>query len=96
MRTIFFGGAFDPFHNEHRAIIEGAQKELAADIVVVYPSFSPPHKASLVSPFDARLAMAKEGTKDLPYVRLDTIEKERDRINYSYEVIPLLKKKYPT
>ena len=96
MITIFFGGAFDPFHNEHRAIIEGAQKELSADRVVVYPSYSPPHKGGLVSPFETRMEMAREGTKDLSYVVVDDIEKQRGVTNYSFEVIPLLKKKYPS
>lgn len=96
MKTIFFGGAFDPFHNEHRAIVEGAQKELSADRVIIYPSCFPPHKESLASPFDIRMKMATEATKDLPYVIIDTIEQERNAINYSYEVIPLLKQKYPS
>lgn len=96
MKTVFFGGAFDPFHSEHKAIIEGAKKELGADRVVVYPSFCPPHKDDPATPFDIRKKMAEEGTKDLPYVIIDTIEKERDRVNYSYEVIPLLKEKYPS
>ncbi|MBO4479587.1 MAG: nicotinate (nicotinamide) nucleotide adenylyltransferase, partial [Clostridia bacterium] len=96
MITIFFGGAFDPFHNEHRALIVGAQKELSADRVVVYPSYSPPHKGGLVSPFETRMEMAREGTKDLSYVVVDDIEKQRGVTNYSYEVIPLLKKKYPS
>lgn len=96
MKTIFFGGAFDPFHNEHRAIVEGAQKETKADRVVIFPSNFPPHKESLASPFEIRSEMACEATKDLPYVIVDPIEKERNTINYSYEVIPLLKRKYPS
>ena len=96
MKTIFFGGAFDPFHNEHRAIVEGAQKEVSADRVVIYPSYYPPHKESLASPFETRFEMVTEGTKDLRYVIVDPIEKERNTTNYSYEVIPLLKRKYPS
>ena len=96
MKTIFFGGAFDPFHSEHRALIEGAERELGADRVVVYPSFCPPHKDDPFSPYDVRLEMVKRGTEDLPYVITDTIEKDRDCVNYSYEVLPLLKKKYPS
>lgn len=96
MITVFFGGAFDPFHSEHRALVEGAKESLHADRVVVYPSFCPPHKESPSSSFDVRLKMVKKGTEDLPYVIIDTIEKERNKTNYSYEVIPLLKEKYPS
>ncbi len=96
MKTIFFGGAFDPFHEQHRTMIIGAKKELNADRVIVYPSFLPPHKADLYSSFEIRMQMTLAGTKGIPDVFIDTIERDRDVVNYSYEVIPLLKKKYPS
>ena len=96
MKTVFFGGAFDPFHSQHRALIETVLKEGKADRVVVYPSFLPPHKSKLQSPFEARLRMVQKGTEDLGRVFVDRIEQERNKVNYSYEVIPLLKAKYPS
>ncbi len=96
MKTVFYGGAFDPFHSEHRALIEGARRELNADLIVVYPSFAPPHKANPGTSYELRLAMVQAGTADLPYVITDTIERDRNKTNYTYEVLPLLKKKYPS
>ena len=96
MKTIFFGGAFDPFHSQHRALIEAVRRELCADRVVVYPSYEPPHKAKLSASFALRVSMAKLATADLDYVSIDELECERDTVNYSYEVIPLLKQKYPS
>ncbi len=96
MKTIFFGGSFDPFHSEHLALIENAKKETGADRVVVFPSFAPPHKNRSVTPYEIRKEMVKLATKDLDYVVIDDIEKERGCVNYSFEVIPLLQKKYPS
>ncbi len=96
MRTIFFGGAFDPFHSEHRFMVETAKEYLQADRVVVYPSFSPPHKKSSDTPFSIRMDMAKAGLDGLDYVVFDDIERKNDGINYSYRVLPVLKEKYPS
>lgn len=90
-----FGGAFDPFHSEHKKIIIACKKELKADKVIVVPSFFPPHKSNGISDYNDRLAMVKAGTKDLDYVIIDTIEYERNSINPTSVVLPILKEKYP-
>lgn len=95
MRIAIFGGAFDPFHTEHRKIIVSCKKELSIDKVVVVPSFSPPHKNSPMSDFNDRFSMVIAGTADLDYVIVDKIEKERNTENPTYKVLPLLKEKYP-
>ena len=94
MRTGFFGGAFDPFHNEHKSIVECAKNELNLDKVVVYPSFAPPHK-NCTAPYEARRELAETALKQCGYVVIDDVEKERDADkNPTCEVLPLLKKKY--
>lgn len=96
MNTGIFGGAFDPFHTEHRHIIECAAKELSLDKVVVVPSFLPPHKHCRISSFEDRVAMVKAGTEGLSYVVIDEIEKQRGQVNPTSVVLPLLKEKYPS
>ena len=39
-----YGGAFDPFHKEHKKVIESAYAELNLDKIMIIPSFNPPHK----------------------------------------------------
>lgn len=96
MDIAVFGGAFDPFHTEHKKIIIACKDELKVDKVIVVPSFSPPHKSSPLSDFEDRLAMVEAGTKDLDFVIVDTIEKERNTENPTSIVLPILKGKYPS
>ena len=94
MKVAFFGGAFDPFHNEHRKIIIGIKEQFGLDTIVIYPSFLPPHK-TCVSDFSDRFNMTKIATSDLPYVVVDDLEKHRNTINPTSEILPVLKSKYP-
>lgn len=96
MKTAIFGGAFDPFHKEHKSVIVNAQKSLSLDRVVVVPSFLPPHKDHLCSPYEVRREMVKAGVSDLPYVIIDDIEKERGEVNPTSVTLPILKEKYPS
>jgi nicotinate-nucleotide adenylyltransferase len=94
MDIAVFGGAFDPFHLEHKKIIQACKDELKVDKVIVVPSYSPPHKSSPLSDFDDRLAMVKAGTKDMDFVIIDTIERTRNTKNPTSVVLPILKEKY--
>lgn len=96
MPIAIFGGAFDPFHSEHRKITEACANELHAEKVVLVPSLSPPHKNSVTTPFDNRAEMLRVGTSDLPYAVIDTIECSTGKKNPTYKILPMLKEKYPT
>lgn len=93
MKIGFFGGAFDPIHNEHRSVILHAKEELALDAVIVYPSAFPPHK-SCVAPFEERKKMAVAALKDLPYVIVDDVENTLTGTNPTVKVLPVLLDKY--
>lgn len=95
MKIGIFGGAFDPFHNEHRKIIVAAHDELNLDKVVVTPSFLPPHKHGEISSYAARREMVAVGTEGLDYVLIDDLEEERGCVNPTSVTLPLLKSKYP-
>ena len=96
MNTGIFGGAFDPFHNEHRGIIECAKRELNLDRIVIVPSYIPPHKSGKLSDYSFRRETVRLGTADLSYVVIDDIEYERNTTNPTSVVLPLLKEKYPS
>lgn len=95
MNIGIFGGAFDPFHKEHKEIIVAAKKQLALDKLIIVPSFSPPHKTAITSPYLSRRKMVEVSVKDLDYVIIDDIEQQRNTLNPTNEILAILKEKYP-
>jgi nicotinate-nucleotide adenylyltransferase len=53
-----FGGAFDPPHNGHVAVVRAAKKALGLDRVIVLVSADPGHKR-VDTPLEARLALSR-------------------------------------
>lgn len=95
MKTLIFGGAFDPPHREHLNILLEASKAVNFDRVVIVPSFNPPHKEDSVIDFDTRVALIDKLFKKsgINYI-VDDIEKRRGDGNYAVEVVSALKEKY--
>lgn len=92
-KTLIFGGAFDPPHNEHVALCRYTMQALDADRLVIVPTYLPPHKNAGFLSFEDRcrlVGLAFEGTN----FTIDCIERDRGEDNYSSEVLPLLKQKY--
>ena len=96
MKTIIFGGAFDPPHNEHVMMLKAAIAATGATRAVVVPTYSPPHKSSAVLPFEVREGLCRAAFEGIDGVRVvvDDIERRRGGDNYSCLVLPILKKKY--
>lgn len=92
MKTLIFGGAFDPPHNEHVRILFSAAKELSANRIVVVPTYNPPHKSGSVLSFETRLKLIRAAFGE--DVIIDEIERERNGLNYSSDILPILKEKY--
>ena len=57
MSVGLFGGTFDPPHNGHVALLEGAERAFAFENVVVVVVAAPGHR-SVHAPADVRLALA--------------------------------------
>ncbi len=95
MKTLIFGGAFDPPHREHLNILLEASKAVNFDRVVIVPTFNPPHKEDSVIDFDTRVALIDKLFKKsgINYV-VDDMEKQRGDGNYAVEVVSALKEKY--
>lgn len=99
MKTVVFGGAFDPPHIEHSRLSEFACKFLGADRLVIVPTYSPPHKSSGSLSFEHRVELCKIAFAGCANdVIIDKIELERasegHQYNYTSEVLPILKAKY--
>lgn len=95
MKTLIFGGAFDPPHREHLNILLEASKAVNFDRVVIVPTFNPPHKEDSVIDFDTRVALIDKLFKKsgINYA-VDDIEKQRGDGNYAVEVVSALKEEY--
>ena len=91
MNIGIFGGAFDPFHTEHKNIIIKAYKELNLEKVIVVPSYFPPHKSYAMSSYECRREMVAKSVMDLPYVIIDDVERERAVVNPTNEILDILK-----
>ena len=67
--TAFFGGSFNPPHNGHLGVAQGALNSGLCSKVIWVPSWSQPHKQDKkAAPFHHRLAMVNlliEGTKNM-------------------------------
>ena len=95
LRVGLFGGAFDPPHRAHRALLQAAQTQLALDVLHVVPTGQAWHKARDLSPAHHRLAMAKLAFGDLPAVRVDDCELRRSGPSYTIDTLHLLQQRYP-
>lgn len=92
MKIGIYGGAFDPIHKEHKNIIEKSYFELGLDKLILLPSYSPPHKNNVFSPFGIRAKMLKAETKELDYIIIDEREyNEQKDNNCAYEILQQLK-----
>jgi nicotinate-nucleotide adenylyltransferase len=99
MKTVVFGGAFDPPHLEHSRLTKFACKFLGAERLIIVPTHNPPHKSGGSLAFEHRVQLAKMAFADCaPVVMVDEIEQQRAldgcQYNYTSEVLPILKAKY--
>ena len=58
-RVGVFGGAFDPPHLAHVALARAAVEQLQLDELRIFPTGDAWHKATVLSPAEHRLAMAR-------------------------------------
>ena len=87
MRIGVFGGAFDPPHAAHRALVEAALGQLELDEMRVFPTGQAWHKSRQLSAARDRIAMAELAFGDLPAVRVDTRETARAGPSYSVDTL---------
>ena len=99
MKTVVFGGAFDPPHIEHSRLTKFACDFLGAERLIIVPTYKPPHKSGGTLSFEHRVNLSKIAFEGCAKeVIVDEIERERaengHEYNYSSEVLPILKAKY--
>ena len=90
-----FGGAFDPPHAAHVALVKAALAELQLDQLRVVPTGEAWHKTRSLSPPQQRLAMAQLAFADLPRVVVDPCEIQRAGPSYTVDTLREFKILWP-
>ena len=94
MKIILFGGAFNPVHNEHVAMLKAAKERLGADKVIIMPTAVSPHKSGFITAApSARLEMCRIAFDGLGEV--SDFEVSKGGASYSYVTCEYLRHKYP-
>lgn len=90
-----FGGAFDPPHRTHVALVEAAPAQLRLDELRIFPTGDAWHKTRTLSPAADRLAMAELAFGSIPRVVVDPREVQRAGPTYTLDTLRELKREFP-
>ena len=90
-----FGGAFDPPHLAHVALVEAALAQLQLDQVCVLPTGQAWHKPRNLSDAAHRLAMTRLAFAHVPQVVVDEREILRTGPSYTVDTLQELQTEYP-
>ena len=93
MKTLIYGGTFNPAHIGHINLAKNAKDFICPDKMLLIPSFIPPHKQqnSDIAEGCHRFNMAKLAAEDIG-CEVSDIELKRNDISYSVYTLEELKK----
>lgn len=91
--TGLFGGAFDPPHNGHLALVDGALRHFGLERVVVIPTGSAPHK-EIATPAEVRFRLAEAAFAGRSGVELSRWELDRGEPSYTVETTRWARERY--
>lgn len=89
-RIGLLGGSFDPVHNAHIMLAEAAWRELALDEVELIPTGNPWQRAPLHADAHHRVAMLECAARQHPWLRINTVEIERNGPTYTIDTVKQL------
>lgn len=94
-RIGLFGGAFDPPHDAHLALVRAALDALSLGRLHVVPTGDAWHKSRVLSPANDRLAMCRLAFAGCPQVFVDDRELQRTGPTYTIDTLTELRAEYP-
>lgn len=94
-RIGLFGGAFDPPHDAHLALVRAALDALSLGRLHVVPTGDAWHKSRVLSPANDRLAMCRLAFAGCPQVSVDDRELQRPGPTYTIDTLTELRAEYP-
>jgi nicotinate-nucleotide adenylyltransferase len=89
MRTLCYGGSFNPIHHGHLMVAQGVADAAGFDRVVLIPSARPPHKqtqAGLATP-QRRLTMCQLAVQNVPKFAVSNIEMRSSEPSYTLSTV---------
>ncbi len=96
IRTVVFGGSFDPIHIGHTALAEAVLRRNLADEVWFMVSPLNPHKQGLgLTPENTRLAMVRLAIGDEPRFKASDFEFSLPRPSYTLNTLRALEAAHP-
>lgn len=96
MKTVVFGGTFDPPHEGHKNILKSIMAH-GYDRAIVIPTKIPPHKIreNQSDDFEKRFENTRSFFADMANVTVSDIENKRDGVSYTVDTLTVLKELYP-
>ena len=97
MRTLIYGGSFNPPHLGHVTAVVAALEQREVDRVLVIPSGTPPHKELAEGSPDSprRLELCRLAFGGLPGAEICDIEIRQDDVDYTVDTLQELERQYP-
>ncbi|WP_152656315.1 nicotinate-nucleotide adenylyltransferase [Oceanobacillus sp. CFH 90083] len=89
------GGTFNPPHIGHLWIAEEVRIRRQLDEIWFIPTWTPPHKETVILDASHRLKMLQLAVKGNPYFHVNALELEREGTSYTYDTVKELTVKYP-
>ena len=93
MRTLCYGGSFNPIHLAHLACSKAAAMTAGFGRVLLIPAAVPPHKPDHADmpPVSIRLKMCELAVNDDPFFVVSDIEARREGPSFTIDTVRLLK-----
>lgn len=95
MKTLLYGGTFDPPHNGHMNNLRAALALVQPDRALVMPAGTPPHKHASATPAELRLQMCACFTVLSPAVQVSDWEIRRGGRSYTVHTLEWLRGQDP-
>jgi nicotinate-nucleotide adenylyltransferase len=93
VKTLLFGGSFNPAHIGHFILAEEARWRLGCDRVLFIPAFQPPHKKLDTDPGpEVRFAMLRAACEGLPGMEASDCELRRGGASYTIDTVRELRR----
>ena len=92
IKTILFGGSFDPIHNGHLRVGRAVLEELAADQMIFVPARRSPHKSHIPAGGHHRLAMIQRAITGSDKFSVSDCELNRGEPSYTLDTIYFFRK----